>query len=58
MVLILLGATFYDCIIFKPFLDNKMSVFEEYGAFKGNDTFKEGNSVKTFLAPLLKRGLL
>ena len=31
------GATFYDCInsiyqFIKPFLDNKMSVFEEYGA--------------------------
>ena len=24
----------YDCInILKPFLDNKMSIFEEYGAF-------------------------
>ena len=33
------GATFYDCIntiyqFIKPFLDNKMSIFEEYGAFK------------------------
>ena len=33
------GAIFYDCIstIYQfiiPFLDNKMSVFEEYGAFK------------------------
>ena len=33
--------TFYDCIniiyqFIKPFLDNKMSIFEEYGAF--NDT--------------------
>ena len=33
------GATFYNCdnIIYqfiKSFLDNKMSVFEEYGAFK------------------------
>ena len=33
------GATFYDCIItiyqfIKPFLNNKMSTFEEYGAFK------------------------
>ena len=33
------GATFYDCIntiyqFIKPFLDDKMSVFEEYGAFK------------------------
>ena len=32
-------ATFYDCIytiyqFSKPFLDNKMSIFEEYGAFK------------------------
>ena len=31
-------ATFYDCVntiyqFIKPFLDNKMSVFEEYGAF-------------------------
>ena len=31
-------ATFYDCIntmyhFIKPFLDNKMSIFEEYGAF-------------------------
>ena len=32
------GATFYDCIntiyLSKSFLDNKMSIFEEYGAFK------------------------
>ena len=33
------GATFYDCIyticqFIKPFLDNKMSIFEEYGAFQ------------------------
>ena len=33
------GATFYDCInamyqFIKPFLDNKMSIFEGYGAFK------------------------
>ena len=32
-------ATFYDCIntiyqFIEPFLDNKMSIFEEYGAFK------------------------
>ena len=32
------GATFYDCTnaIYQfiiPFLDNKMSIFEEYGAF-------------------------
>ena len=28
-------ATFYDCInIFKTFLNNKMSIFKEYGAFK------------------------
>ena len=32
-------ATFYDCIntiyqFIKPFLDNKMSIFKEYGAFK------------------------
>ena len=32
-------ATFYDCIntiyqFIKFFLDNKMSIFEEYGAFK------------------------
>ena len=32
------GATFYVCIntiyqFIKPFLDNKMSIFEEYGAF-------------------------
>ena len=35
------GATFYDCIntiiymyqFIKPFLDNKMSIFEEYRAF-------------------------
>ena len=34
----LLGATFYDCIntvykYIKYFLDNKMSIFEGYGAF-------------------------
>ena len=23
------------CQVIKPFLDNKMSIFEEYGAFKG-----------------------
>ena len=33
------GATFYDNIytiyqFIKPFLDNKMSIFEDYGAFK------------------------
>ena len=33
------GATFYDCItsiyqFIKPSLVNKMSIFEEYGAFK------------------------
>ena len=33
------GATFYDCIntvyqFIKPFFDNKMSIFEGYGAFK------------------------
>ena len=33
------GATIYDRIniiyqFIKPFLDNKMSIFEEYGAFK------------------------
>ena len=33
------GATFYDCFktiyqLIKPFLDNEMSIFEEYGAFK------------------------
>ena len=33
------GATFYDCMttiyqFIKPFLDNKMSIFEEYGDFK------------------------
>ena len=32
------GATFYDCIyniyrFIKSFLENKMSIFEEYGAF-------------------------
>ena len=31
-------ATFYDCIntiyqFIKPFLDNKISIFKEYGAF-------------------------
>ena len=33
------GATFNDCVntiyqFIKPFLDNKMYIFEEYGAFK------------------------
>ena len=33
------GATFYEGIdIFKPFLDNKMSIFEENGAFKSAST--------------------
>ena len=32
------GATFYNCIytiyqFIKPFLENKISIFEEYGAF-------------------------
>ena len=35
----LLDATFYDCLntiyqFIKPFLINKISIFEEYGAFK------------------------
>ena len=35
------GATFYDCInsihtFINSFWDNKMSIFEEHGAFKGN----------------------
>ena len=35
---VLSDAIFYDCIntmyqIIKPFLDNKMSIYEEYGAF-------------------------
>ena len=35
---ILQASTFYDCIntiyqFMKTFLDNKMSIFEEYGAF-------------------------
>ena len=42
------GATFYDCVntiyqFIKPFLDNKMPIFEEYGAFKlvsVNDTVR------------------
>ena len=33
------GTTFYDCIntiykFIKPFLGNKLSIFEEYGTFK------------------------
>ena len=42
------GATFYDCIntilctFIKPFLDNKMSIFEEYGAFKSK-VFQQAN---------------
>ena len=33
------GATFYNCIytiyqFIKPFLDKKISIFKEYGAFK------------------------
>ena len=36
------GATFHDNIntiyqLIKPFLDNKMSIFEEYAAFKFNN---------------------
>ena len=39
------GAIFYDCIntihqFIKNFLNNKMSVFEEYGAFKRDATEK------------------
>ena len=38
------GATFYDCIntiyqFIKPFLEIKMSILEEYGAFKILNTF-------------------
>ena len=38
------GATFYDCIntlyqFIKPVLDNKMSIFEEYGAFKSYQNY-------------------
>ena len=42
------GAPFYDYVIIyqfiKPFLDNKVSVFEEYGAFKpaGKATIWDG----------------
>ena len=40
------GATIYDCItiyqFIKPFLDNKMSIFEEYGAFKLRNDCKPG----------------
>ena len=55
-ILQLSGATFYNCIdtihqIMKSFLDNKMSIFEEYGAFKVNGyTFRGGNSVKMVLS--------
>ena len=40
------GATFYDCIntiyqFIKPFLDNKKSSFEEYGAFKASLTLRD-----------------
>ena len=39
------GATFNDCIntiyqFIKPFLDNKMSIVEEYGTFKVQFVFK------------------
>ena len=38
-------ATFYNCIntiyqFIKPFLDNRMSLFEEYGAFKVSSYFR------------------
>ena len=38
-ILQLSAVTFYDCIntiyqFIKPFLNNKMSIFEEYGTFK------------------------
>ena len=55
------GAKFYDCIntiypFIKPFLDNKMSIFDEYGDFKENCyTFQGGNSVKIVLPPSEKR---
>ena len=40
------GVTFYDCIntiyqFIKPFLDNKMPGFEEYGDFKGKKKKKK-----------------
>ena len=45
------GATFYDCIntiyqFDKPFLDNKMSIFEEYGASFKVNTFQIHNRTK------------
>ena len=41
------GATFYDCIdtiyqFIKPFLDNEMSIFDEYGTFKSGPLFISG----------------
>ena len=48
------AATFYDCIntiyqFIKPFLDNKMSIFEEYGAFKPcTETWSHGYSLLVY----------
>ena len=51
------GTTFFDLInsiyqFIKPFLDNEMSVFEEYGAFKGNENTFYGKLQKLYLHPV------
>ena len=51
------GATFYDCInsihrFINSFWDNKMSIFEEYAAFKGNWYTFKGSNWQKYLLPL------
>ena len=45
-------ASFYDCIssmyqFIKPYLDNKMSILEEYGAFKNIHLSQSKNEEQT-----------
>ena len=62
------GATFHDCIntiyqFIKHFLDNKMSIFEDYGAFnlctfREQIHFKGRQLFQNCITSLLKRGPL
>ena len=58
------GATFYDCIntiyqFIKPFLDNKISIFEEYGMISSNSVSQQESPDQTMghflLTEVIKR---
>ena len=49
-------ATFYDCIntiyqFIKPFLDNKMSIFEKYGAINSFTAIGDDNTLANSVNP-------